>query len=131
MSHALHVLVIEDEPLTAMMLVDMLSDLGYGSVEVASSAADALAMARRRRPDLVTSDVRLGQGSGPATVAALTRDGAVPIVYVTGSPEGLDPSLRPVTVIKPVCEHLLAQAIGRAVRHVEAQPDPRLMIDGR
>ncbi|MEX0759803.1 MAG: response regulator [Tistlia sp.] len=128
MSSGLHVLIVEDKPLTALMLTEMLADLGYASADVAATEQQAIALARRHRPDLITTDVRIRGGSGPAAVASLIRDGPLPVVYVTGNPEELDEGLRPVTVVKPVCEALLARAIERALLRAAAGTLPDLPV---
>lgn len=82
-----HVLVIEDEPLIAMMIEDCLFAFGASSVDVALSEQEAIAAAVHRRPDFITSDVRLVEGTGPRAVAAI-RDthGDIPVLFITASP---------------------------------------------
>jgi CheY-like chemotaxis protein len=77
------VLVVEDEALMAMLLEDMLHELGY---EIAASAAkldDALQLARTMSFDLALLDVNLnGERSFP--VADVVRGRGLPVVFATG-----------------------------------------------
>lgn len=90
-----HALVIEDEALIAMMIEDSLVEHGATSVEVAVSEAEAVDAAKRHRPDFITSDVRLLEGTGPRAVAEIKRVcGEIPVLFITGSPnecEGCPP----------------------------------------
>lgn len=108
-----HVLVIEDEGFIAMMIQDCLIAHGATSVEVAASEADAIACARQHRPDFITSDVRLLEGTGPHAVAAIAKlYGEIPVLFITASPEKCE-AYPPVAVMrKPVT----CAAVGRRFR---------------
>ena len=83
-----HVLVIEDEALVAMMIEDSLVEHGATSVDVAASEAEAVEAAKVQRPDFITSDVRLLEGTGPEAVAAIVRlYGDIPVLFITASPD--------------------------------------------
>jgi CheY-like chemotaxis protein len=68
-----HVLIIEDEPLIALTIQDLLEDEGAASFEIAATEAQAVAAARDHRPNLITSDVKLIEGAGSAAVAAIHK----------------------------------------------------------
>jgi CheY-like chemotaxis protein len=79
----LRVLVVEDEPIIAMMLEDCLGDLGCSVTAVASRLNDALKQARALDLDVGVLDVNLaGELSYP--VAEVLRERAVPFVFATG-----------------------------------------------
>ncbi|WP_245739312.1 response regulator [Sphingomonas rubra] len=81
-------LIIEDEALIAMMIEDSLIEAGATSVDIVASEADAVDAAHRHRPDFITSDVRLPQGTGPGAVAEILRCcGAIPVLFITASPD--------------------------------------------
>ena len=65
-----HVLIIEDEPLVAIDLENVLVEAGATSFAFASSEAEAVEQACARLPHVMTSDVRLTSGTGPAAVAS-------------------------------------------------------------
>jgi CheY-like chemotaxis protein len=66
-----HVLIIEDEPLIAMLLHDVLEDAGATSFSYADTQDEAVASARDRPPAMITSDVKLLRGTGPRAVALI------------------------------------------------------------
>jgi CheY-like chemotaxis protein len=112
----LRVLVIEDDALIAMMLAEMLSDLGHRVCATAASPAEAIAAACQEGPDLLLSDVKLRDGSGIEAVAEILRSRPVPHMFMTGDIVGLKSS-RPdvVAVSKPFSAAALAKAIGKAL----------------
>lgn len=78
----LHILVVEDEVMVAMMLEDMLQDFGC-SVELASSIEDALASIRRHALDGVLLDMNVhGRKTIPVAEELVSR--SVPFLLVTG-----------------------------------------------
>jgi CheY-like chemotaxis protein len=58
------VLVAEDDAFTAMMLFHSLTGRGFQVCGLAHTAADALDMAQRHRPDVAVLDIRLSAGDG-------------------------------------------------------------------
>ena len=106
------VLVVEDEPVVAMQLEDMLSDLGMEAVGFARTLDTALAAAERRRFDVAVVDIDLrGQRSYPA--AERLAEAGVPLVFVTGFPRERPPRQlgeAPI-LLKPYGIHELARAL--------------------
>ena len=82
----MHALIIEDEALIAMAIEDALRGCGFTSFEVAVSAAEAVAAAARKCPDLITADVELRPGCGIAAVQSICSDQPIPVLFITGSP---------------------------------------------
>lgn len=86
----LHALIIEDEMLIAMEIEHDLAELGFSSADIADSPARALACATRHRPDLITADMRINEGTGLEAVRAIVAAlGEVPVIYVTGNTDML------------------------------------------
>lgn len=82
------VLIIEDEPLIAMDLSEIVEGLGHHVVNVATTRAEAVAAARVCKPSLIIADVSLSdRSSGIEAVADILKEEAVPIVFVTAFPE--------------------------------------------
>jgi two-component system, response regulator PdtaR len=113
----LRVLVIEDDALIAMLLGEMLSDLGHRVCATAATPAEAIAAARQENPDFLLSDVKLRDGSGIDAVEEILRGRPLPHMFMTGDTVGLK-SLRPdvVAVSKPFSARALAYAIGKALK---------------
>ena len=99
-----HVLVIEDEWLIAEYVTMLVEDAGATSVEVALTQGEAVAMADRRPPEVIVSDVLLLEGTGPSAVQAIIeRHGPVPVIFVTATPADCRPCASPAVVLrKPV-----------------------------
>lgn len=112
-----HVLIIEDEPLVAMTIQDLLENEGATSFEIAVTEADAVSFALERRPDLITSDVRLIEGTGPAAVSEIHRRlGEVPVIFISGTPDECHPCNPPGIIIsKPFRHEALATAFHQMV----------------
>jgi CheY-like chemotaxis protein len=79
----LRVLVVEDEPIVAMMLEDMLEELGCELAGSAASIEDGLRLAERGGFDVAVLDVNLNGRRSDPIADALLRDGT-PFVYATG-----------------------------------------------
>lgn len=107
-----HVLIIEDEPLIAMLLRDVLEDAGATSFAFAATQDEAVTAARERLPAMISSDVKLLHGTGPRAVALIhAQFGAIPVMFVTGTPECCEPCPASATIIaKPFEQGLVTQA---------------------
>jgi CheY-like chemotaxis protein len=84
------VLVLDDEPLIAMMLSDWLGELGHEAVGPAEDAETALALCERGAIDAAILDLSLGTGNSHAVADALAAHG-VPFAFATGhgnAPDG-------------------------------------------
>jgi CheY-like chemotaxis protein len=95
----MHALIIEDEPIIALLIEDHLRRLGYTSVDFAVTEAEAVACARARCPDLITSDVRLPEGCGIAAVEAICSGKRIPVVFITGTAWEVRRRLRDAVVV--------------------------------
>lgn len=60
---ATDVLIIEDETFIAMDLESLVKNLGHNVVGVARTHADAVALAKNKRPGLILADIQLADGS--------------------------------------------------------------------
>jgi DNA-binding response OmpR family regulator len=78
-----NILVVEDEPLIAMMLEDFLESLGHAVTATCESVADAMAEADKGGFDLAILDVNL-KGESVWPVAERLREKNVPFVIATG-----------------------------------------------
>lgn len=107
-----HVLIIEDEPFIAMAIQDMLEEEGATSFAFAVTQTEAVEAAMMRRPELITSDVRLIEGTGPCAVARIhERLGEVPVIFITATPRQCEPCDPPGVVLgKPVEQQALRKA---------------------
>ncbi|MBY5647931.1 response regulator [Rhizobium leguminosarum] len=108
------IFIVEDDALIAMLLEDMLADLGYRVCASAPDLERALTAARDTEFDAAILDVSLaGQSSLP--VAKLLDERGKPYLYATGygtPPDGSSPSTLPV-LQKPFQLSELEQAMKR------------------
>jgi len=82
------ILIVEDEPLIAMMLEDFLSELGHDVVACCESVADALGHIEKGGFEVAILDVSLADGKVWPVCDALAQAGT-PFVLATGG--HLDP----------------------------------------
>ncbi len=93
---ATDVLIIEDEPLIAMDIEDLVTSLNHRVTGVARTHKEALELARAKRPGLVLADIHLADGSsGIDAVNDLLREIDVPVIFITAFPERLLTGERP------------------------------------
>ena len=116
---ATDVLIIEDEPIIAMDIEELVANCGHRVVGVAATEADAVAIAERSRPGLILADINLGAGGdGTSAVLRIMRNHYAPVIFVTAYPERLltGEALEPAFVItKPFEPLTLAIATYQAV----------------
>ena len=103
-----HVLVIEDEPMVAMLIQDALEDAGATSFAFAVTEEEAVDLALGHAPALIASDVHLLEGTGPKAVQRIHASlGPVPVIFITATPADCAPCNPPgIILTKPVnaCE---------------------------
>ncbi len=116
---ATDVLIIEDEPIIAMDIEELVASCGHRVVGVAATESDAVAIAERCRPGLILADINLGAGGdGTSAVSRILRSHYAPVIFVTAYPERLltGDALEPAFVItKPFEPLTLAIATYQAV----------------
>jgi DNA-directed RNA polymerase specialized sigma24 family protein len=115
---ATDVLIIEDEPLVALDLQNILKSLGH-SVTIARTHKDALLAVAARRPGLVLADVSLADGSsGLEAVDEMLESFSVSVVFVTASPEKVMTGERPeptFVIAKPFREEAVKAIVSQVL----------------
>ena len=117
---ATDVLIIEDEPIIALDIEELVASCGHRVVGVAATETEAVEIAARTRPGLILADINLGVGGGNGTsaVSRIMRNHYAPVIFVTAYPERLltGDALEPAFVItKPFEPLTLAIATYQAV----------------
>lgn len=115
----LRVLVVEDEAVVAMLLEDMLLDLGHEVVAAVGRLDQALELAASQDIDLAILDVNLN-GKMTYPIAEILKTRGVPVTFATGyGADGLHEDWRSAPVIqKPFQIRDLERAIARATEGV-------------
>jgi DNA-directed RNA polymerase specialized sigma24 family protein/CheY-like chemotaxis protein len=131
---ATDVLIIEDEPFIAMDIETLVESLGHNVIGIARTHAEALALARKKRPGLILADIQLADGtSGLDAVNELLSSIEVPVIFITAFPERFLTGQRPepaFLIAKPfqlaVVSAVISQALffGRKARKRE-RPNER------
>jgi DNA-directed RNA polymerase specialized sigma24 family protein len=116
---ATSVLIIEDEPLIAMDLEQIVGSLGHHVLDVAPTRDAAVEAARLRRPGLVLADIQLADGSsGVDAVRDILTRFEVPVIFITAYPERLleGRRLEPTFLItKPFSPDQVKAAVSQAL----------------
>lgn len=93
---ATDVLIIEDEPMIAIDLADLVSGLGHTVCETARTHKEAVAAFSKHKPGLVLADIQLADGSsGLDAVNEILGGMDVPVIFITAYPERLLTGSRP------------------------------------
>jgi len=117
------ILIVEDEPMTALTEKQMLETLGYEVTGIALSGEDAVERVGVDKPDLVLMDIMLmGHMDGREATLKIRELYQTPVVYVTAfgvkdaskslktpPPEGIG------YVVKPFTEEELGSEIERLI----------------
>ena len=112
----MHALIIEDEPMIAMGIEDILRGCGFNSFDLASSPNSALEAVSHICPDLITSDVQLMPGSGIDTVIAICTRTPIPVIFITGNVSDVTKRMpQTMALAKPFTEKSLRQAVVMAM----------------
>lgn len=113
------VLIVEDEPLIAMQLEEIVRAQGHTVCGTAATRTQAQALAKSCPPGLVLADIQLADGSSGLDAAddvlAATR---IPVIFITAFPERLLTGSQPEPtwlVTKPFREEAVHAAIAQAL----------------
>jgi CheY-like chemotaxis protein/DNA-directed RNA polymerase specialized sigma24 family protein len=116
---ASRVLIIEDEPIIALDLENLVTELGHKVVGVAVSRKEAVAKALSEKPGLVLADINLGEGgSGIDAVSDILDSFDIPVIFITAYPEKLLTGERPeptYLVAKPFLPETVQATVGQAL----------------
>lgn len=94
-SNSVSILVVDDDDATRLMLGEFLSRKGH-RVQLARDAPRAIALLENMVPDLMITDYQMPEMNG-WQLARIVRRGfpALPILLITGDPEGLSQAAQP------------------------------------
>lgn len=111
---ARRVLIVEDEPILAMNIEDMLTELGHLVVATATRVDKALTFAEGSEFNFAVLDINLA-GSNTFQVAAILRKRGIPYIFTSGyGRDGLVDGYRG--------DHLLTKPFGPSeLKHMIAQ----------
>ena len=112
-------MIIEDEPMIALHIKEVLEEFGHSVSGIARTHAEAVKLARQITPELVLADINLADGSsGIGAVQEILAEIDVPVVFVTSFPEQLLTGEGPeptYLLTKPFVDETLLATIGQAL----------------
>jgi DNA-directed RNA polymerase specialized sigma24 family protein len=116
---ATDIMVIEDEPLIAMDIEQMVESLGHRVVGTARTHQEAITLFNSARPKMVLADIQLADGSsGIDAVNEILAMSSVPVIFITAFPERLLTGERPeptFLVTKPFNPDMVKALISQAL----------------
>jgi DNA-directed RNA polymerase specialized sigma24 family protein len=116
---ATDIMIIEDEPLIAMDIEEMVESLGHRVVGTARTHREATTLFARTQPKMVLADIQLADGSsGIDAVNEILASTPVPVIFITAFPERLLTGERPepaFLVTKPFSPDMVKALISQAL----------------
>ncbi|ACP26223.1 putative two-component response regulator transcriptional regulatory protein [Sinorhizobium fredii NGR234] len=116
---ATDVMIIEDEPLIAIDIEQMVESLGHRVTGIARTKDEAIALFKTSEPGMVLADIQLADGSsGIDAVNEILKTSAVPVIFITAFPERLLTGERPeptFLVTKPFNPEMVKALISQAL----------------
>jgi DNA-directed RNA polymerase specialized sigma24 family protein/CheY-like chemotaxis protein len=116
---ATDILIIEDEPLIAMDIEQMVEGLGHNVVGIARTHKEAVALYHKTSPRMILADIQLADGSsGIDAVNDILHAHPIPVIFITAFPERLLTGERPeptFLVTKPFNPEMVKALISQAL----------------
>jgi DNA-directed RNA polymerase specialized sigma24 family protein len=116
---ATDILIIEDEPLIAMDIEQLVESLGHKVVGIARTHKEAVNLYGKTNPKMILADIQLADGSsGIDAVNDILMSEALPVIFITAFPERLLTGERPeptFLVTKPFNPDMVKALISQAL----------------
>jgi CheY-like chemotaxis protein len=116
---ATDIMIIEDEPLIAMDIEQLVESIGHRVVSVARTHKEALALYAKTKPKMILADIQLADGSsGIDAVNDILNAHSIPVIFITAFPERLLTGERPeptFLVTKPFNPDMVKALISQAL----------------
>ncbi|KAA6405428.1 response regulator [Candidatus Tokpelaia sp.] len=116
---ATKIMIIEDEPLIAMDIEQLVEGLGHQVVGIARTHAEAVKLFKKTAPGMVLADIQLADGSsGIEAVNEILAKNSLPVIFITAFPERLLTGTRPeptFLVTKPFNPDMVKALISQAL----------------
>ena len=120
------IFIIEDEPLIAASLSQLVTSMGHSIAGIAVTREQAVASVLEAKPDLILADIQLADGSqGTDAMKDIWQSFSVPVIFITAFPERMltgspgEPAFlipkpfRPAQVKAVVTQALFVQSLRR------------------
>ncbi|MBD8556579.1 response regulator [Rhizobium sp. CFBP 8762] len=116
---ATDIMIIEDEPLIAIDIEQMVMSLGHNVTGIARTRDEAVRLFNETKPSMVLADIQLADGSsGIDAVNDILKTSSIPVIFITAFPERLLTGERPeptFLVTKPFNPDMVKALISQAL----------------
>lgn len=116
---ATEIMIIEDEPLIAMDIEQLVQSLGHTVVSIARTHREAVQLFEKTNPKMILADIQLADGSsGIDAVNDILKNRPIPVIFITAFPERLLTGERPepaFLVTKPFNPDMVKALISQAL----------------
>ncbi|MCM2294585.1 response regulator [Allorhizobium sp. BGMRC 0089] len=116
---ATDIMIIEDEPLIALDIEQMVEDLGHRVTGIARTRTEAVTLYEKSNPKMILADIQLADGSsGIDAINDILKIDSVPVIFITAFPERLLTGERPepaFLVTKPFNPDMVKALISQAL----------------
>ncbi|MEQ8332111.1 response regulator [Nisaea sp.] len=126
---ATDIMIIEDEPLIAMDIEQMVESLGHRVTGIARTHKEAVKLFADTKPKMILADIQLADGSSgiDAVNEILESNSDVPVIFITAFPERFLTGERPepaFLVTKPFNPDMVKALISQALFFMEKVAEP-------
>lgn len=81
-----NILIVEDEMIQSILLEKLIKSLGYKVVGKVTTGADAIKMALKLKPDIITMDISLQDDiDGIMATKSIQDKSMIPVIYISGN----------------------------------------------
>ncbi len=116
---ATDVLIIEDEPVIALDLESLVTEIGHRVTGIARTHKEAVALVHEKTPGLILADIQLADGSsGLDAVNEILTEFDLPIIFITAYPERLLTGEKPepaFLITKPFQTDIVKATVSQAL----------------
>lgn len=115
-----NILIVEDEMIQSILLEKLIKSLGYKVVGKVTTGADAIEMALKLQPDVITMDISLQDDiDGIMATKTIQDKSMIPVIYISGNSDQYNYQRAEKTnfidfIPKPVNKESLAKSFSKA-----------------
>ena len=118
-----NILIVEDEMIQSILLEKLVKSLGYKVVGKVTTGADAIKMALKLQPDVITMDISLQDDiDGIMATKSIQDKSMIPVIYISGNSDQYNYQRAEATnfidfIPKPVNKESLAKSFSKAAEN--------------
>ncbi|WP_340103480.1 response regulator [Rhodohalobacter sp. 8-1] len=115
-----NILIVEDEMIQSILLEKLIKSLGYKVVGKVTTGAEAIEMALKLKPDVITMDISLQDDiDGIMATKSIQDKSMIPVIYISGNSDQYNYKRAETTnfidfIPKPVNRESLAKSFSKA-----------------